>query len=184
MDSTAKQKDLAFLKALKDLGFEATSKEIRLRTESDAEIVNLDNGHISHRRNKRFRGDQNSKPLNNCLFTEEPQSQSGRKSEPMVIRVKEDQREDVARFIEESLADGTVGMFGSPEEAFEDLMTTIDEQKASIDELESRIDAQEQTVEQLTEDFATAIARIRAVMIEQHSIDIRDTIDESEEIVK
>lgn len=177
-DSTAKQKDLAFLTALKDLGWEATSEEIRVRTETDPEIVTLNNAHISHRRNKRFQGEQNSKPLNDCLVVEAPVAAKNGESPPKLVRVKEDQREDVARFIEE--ADST-GMFASHEEAFEDLMTTLNEQKASIDGVESRIDTQEQTVEQLTEDFATAMVRIRAIILEQHGIDIRDAIDESEQ---
>lgn len=177
-ESTAKQKDLAFLTALKDLDWEATSEEIRVRTETNPDIVALNNAHISHRRNKRFRGAQNSKPLNDCLVVEAPVEATNGESPPKLVRVKEDQREDVAQFIEG--ADASVGMFGSHEEAFEDLLTTVDEQKAAIDELEGRIEEQVQMTEQLTAEFSMAMKRVREVVLDEHGIDIREAIDAPE----
>ena len=177
-ESTAKQKDLAFLTALKDLSWEATSEEIRVRTEADPNIVSLNNAHVSHRRNKRFRGKQNSKPLNDCLVVESPGQPTNGESPPKLVRVKEDQREDVARFIED--ADATVRMFATHEEAFEDLLTTVNEQRAAIDGLESRIGEQEQTTEQLTAEFSMTMKRVRAVILDEYGIDIRDAIDEPE----
>ena len=178
-ESTATQKDLAFLTALKDLGWEATSEEIRVRTETNPDIVALSNAHISHRRNKRFRGKQNNKPLNDCLVVKAPDQPTNGESPPKVVRVREDQREDVARFIED--ADATDGMFASHEEAFEDLLTTVDEQKAFIDELEERIDEQERTTEQLTAEFAAAMKCVREVVIDEHGIDVRNAINENEQ---
>lgn len=170
MSGKLSDKDIAFLWGIIENGGEANVGEIREVTEDDPAVPELDNSAINYRC-RRLGQDGTSTVAGKGYVETRPGGvkEDGRPAPKVVKLVDESIEQEVRARVEDRT--GSVGQFGTVEDAFSHLLEQVGDLDASVEE-------QERTVEQLTDEFRTTIGAIREVILDEHGVDIADSLNE------
>lgn len=142
MTMNLKPKDYSFLKLLVENG-ELSTKEMRIESEKNEGVVNLDNNAINYRIDSL--GDGNSNVSGKRFIKVEKKESYG--SEPKKIMIREDKREEVEELVQEYDPSRDLEDFNSVQEALSFFVEQVDKLKDDLDNVEYELQEQEQTMQ-------------------------------------